>query len=69
MADQERRMRVDDIEILNYLNDLMGKPVFNKKRMNVDELEHQLKFKMKQVGYGLRKINTTLNEKSVDRMF
>lgn len=62
-------MQVNDLEIMTYLNELLGQPLINKKKADVSAMEKRLRKQMKNVGFGLRDSCHTQSEQAIVKEF
>ena len=58
-------MKANDLEIMTYLNELLGQPLIQKKKVDIAVMEKKIRKQMKNVGFGLRDACHTQSEKAI----
>ena len=58
-------MKANDLEIMTYLNELLGQPLIQKKKADIAVMEKKIRKQMKNVGFGLRDSCNTQSEKAI----
>lgn len=62
-------MEANNLEIMTYLNELLGQPLIHKKRSDIRAMEKRLRKQIKNVGFGLRDSCNTQSEETIVKEF